>query len=195
MPRLKAKLDLFMERLSGNAGKPMNVTEWAMFYSFDIMGEVGFSTDFQSLQKGVEHEATKPLHESMGLAYNVGATMPWLLCLVLRIPGAAGPMEKFVKLCSQPLEAKRKVSYPPPPFLTESWLFQYAAHVLNIAQWLQTHDYGEYPSDLISWLLKAVHEKDPSAPPTEKALHEDARNLVVAGRYLKPFCLRVAFDN
>lgn len=91
----------------------MDVTEWAMFYSFDIMGEVGFSTDFQSLRTGVEHEATKPLHDSMGLAYNVGTTMPWLLYIVLRIPGADGPMEKFVKLCSQPLEAKRKVRPPP----------------------------------------------------------------------------------
>lgn len=110
MPRLKAKLDLLMDKLSGSQGKSMNVTDWAMFYSFDIMGEVGFSTDFQSLQKGVEHEATKPLHESMGLAYNVGTTMPWLLCTILCIPGAAGAMEKFTKLCSQPLEAKRKVS-------------------------------------------------------------------------------------
>lgn len=47
----------------------------------------------------------------------------------------------------------------------------------------QVHDYGESPRDLISWILKAVHEKDPSAPPTKKALEEDSRNLIVAGRY------------
>lgn len=60
--------------------------------------------------------------------------------------------------------------------------------MLNILRCSQVHDYGEYPNDLVSWLLKAVHEKDPSAPPTEKALNEDSRNLVVAGRYLD-FCM------
>lgn len=110
LPRIKAKLDLLMEQLASNAGTPMDMTKWAMFFSFDIMGEVGFSTDFQSLQKGVEHEATKPLHESMGLAYNVGATMPWLLSIVVRIPGASGAMEQFVKLCSHQLELKKDVS-------------------------------------------------------------------------------------
>lgn len=87
----------------------MDMTKWAMFFSFDVMGEVGFSTDFQSLEKGEEHEATKPLHESMGLAYNVGATMPWLLSIIVRIPGASGAMEQFVKLCSHQLDEKKKV--------------------------------------------------------------------------------------
>lgn len=88
----------------------MDITKWAMLFSFDVMGEVGFSTDFQSLEKGEEHDATKPLHEAMGLAYNVGATMPWLLCIIVRIPGASGPMEKFAKLCAHQLDEKKKVN-------------------------------------------------------------------------------------
>lgn len=39
----------------------------------------------------------------------------------------------------------------------------------------------ETPQDVISWLLKAYVEKDPSAAPSEAALHEDSRVVIVAG--------------
>ena len=40
------------------------------------------------------------------------------------------------------------------------------------------------PQDVMSWLLKAMNEKDPSAPPSEQAVEEDARLLIIAGRYV-----------
>lgn len=40
---------------------------------------------------------------------------------------------------------------------------------------------NEYPQDIVSWLLKAYIEKDVSAPPSDTALHEDSRTLIVAG--------------
>lgn len=38
------------------------------------------------------------------------------------------------------------------------------------------------PTNVISWLLKAMEEKDPSAPPGDQALNEDGRLLIIAGR-------------
>ena len=39
----------------------------------------------------------------------------------------------------------------------------------------------EAPQDVISWFLKAYVEKDLSAAPSEAALHEDSRVVIVAG--------------
>lgn len=39
----------------------------------------------------------------------------------------------------------------------------------------------ETPQDVVSWLLKAYVEKDASAAPSEAALHEDSRVVIVAG--------------
>ncbi len=32
---MKAKADVFIEQLRANAGKPMDVTAWSMFFGFD----------------------------------------------------------------------------------------------------------------------------------------------------------------
>lgn len=39
----------------------------------------------------------------------------------------------------------------------------------------------EYPQDIVSWLVKAVMDKDPAASPSDPALHEDSRVVIVAG--------------
>ncbi|KAL4812321.1 cytochrome P450 [Aspergillus spinulosporus] len=42
-------------------------------------------------------------------------------------------------------------------------------------------DINEPPQDVTSWLLKAYIQKEVSATPTENALHEDSRAVIVAG--------------
>lgn len=37
------------------------------------------------------------------------------------------------------------------------------------------------PEDIVSWLLKAYEEKDAAAPPSERALHQDSRLVIIAG--------------
>lgn len=48
------------------------------------------------------------------------------------------------------------------------------------------------PKDVISWLLKVIEEKDPSAPPGDQALNEDGRLMIIAGRLVRnpPTALR-----
>lgn len=41
------------------------------------------------------------------------------------------------------------------------------------------------PRDVISWLIKAFSEGDSSAPPGEMAMQEDARLLIITGRYVR----------
>lgn len=45
----------------------------------------------------------------------------------------------------------------------------------------------QYPQDVMSWLLKAMDEGDPSAPPGDLAIQEDSRVMIVAGRSVMAF--------
>lgn len=42
----------------------------------------------------------------------VGATVPWLLGMLTKIPGATGSYERFMDWCREQLELKRVVSCP-----------------------------------------------------------------------------------
>jgi len=45
----------------------------------------------------------------------------------------------------------------------------------------QTWDPEQYPQDIVSWLLKAVKEKDVSASPSAISLEDDSRVVIIAG--------------
>jgi hypothetical protein len=36
-------------------GKPMNVTKWFKFYSFDVMGDLAFGKSYKMLESGQKH--------------------------------------------------------------------------------------------------------------------------------------------
>ncbi|KAF2493710.1 putative benzoate 4-monooxygenase cytochrome P450 [Lophium mytilinum] len=150
-PRIKAKADLFMSALSARAGKPMDMSAWSMFFSFDVMGEVGFGKDFNNLTSGVEHPAIAAVHEHMTML-GVLSNVPWLLNLLGSIPGAAAGYSGFFNWCGSQIKDKQ-----------QSW------------------DPEKYPQDIVSWLLKAFNEKDISSSPSEEALHDDSRVVIIAG--------------
>ncbi|KUI66488.1 Tryprostatin B 6-hydroxylase [Cytospora mali] len=129
----------------------IDATAWSMYLSFDIMGKVGFGKDFYGVTKGEEHPAIEGVHSTMSIL-GFMSHVPWLLNLMGRIPGAAAAYKDFFNWCSSEIEAKKKKWNP-----------------------------EEYPQDIVSWLIKVVMDKDPSASPTDAALHEDSRVIIVAG--------------
>jgi hypothetical protein len=40
-PRVKAKVDLLLSKIAEHGGRPIDMTEYAMFFGFDVMGDVG----------------------------------------------------------------------------------------------------------------------------------------------------------
>ena len=63
------------------------------------------------LESGDEHPAIRGVHDSM-TAIGVLGTVPWLLSMLSKIPGAAGGYLKFTAWCHQQLQEKRRVSQP-----------------------------------------------------------------------------------
>ncbi|OJD30040.1 cytochrome p450 [Diplodia corticola] len=152
-PRVKAKMDTLIQQLRrlSEAKAPVNGTAWSMFFSFDVMGEVGLGRDFKTLEAGKEHPTIKGIHDSMA-AIGLLTPVPWLLRMAAAVPGAASSLTAFMTYCSQQVREKEK----------------------------EVHSDAD-PQDILSWLIKARFEHDKSAPPGEMALHEDARLLIIAG--------------
>ncbi|VUC23528.1 unnamed protein product [Clonostachys rosea] len=132
-------------------GSPVNATDWSMFLAFDIMGKVGFGKDFDCLVEGRKHPAIGGMDESMETISTIGQ-IPWLLYYLSRIPGATAGYTGFFKMCSDEIEKKFDRWQP-----------------------------DQAPNDIMSWLLKAFMEKDPSAPPSKEAFNEDSRVMIVGG--------------
>ncbi|EOA83112.1 uncharacterized protein SETTUDRAFT_21815 [Exserohilum turcica Et28A] len=150
-PRIKAKADVFKNQLASKGASSMDASTWSMFFSFDVMGEVGFGKDFNNLQSGVEHVAIKGVHSHMTML-GIMSTVPWLLNVLSSIPGAAAGYSDFFSFCSSQIREKHK-----------------------------TWDSEKYPQDVISWLLKAAKEQDVSAPLSAAALEDDSRVMIIAG--------------
>jgi hypothetical protein len=88
----------------------MDVSAWSMFFSFDVMGEVGFGKDFNNLNTGVEHSAIKGVHSHMTML-GIMSTVPWLLNILGSIPGAAAGYTEFFSFCAGQIREKHKVCH------------------------------------------------------------------------------------
>ncbi|KAI1135583.1 monooxygenase [Hypoxylon sp. FL0543] len=130
---------------------PVDATAWSNYLTFDIMGSAGFGKDFGCVASGEKHPAIQAIHDHMYILA-VLSHVPWLLNLLGRLPGATEGYVPFWDYCQSQLRAKRAN--------------------LNLEK---------DPEDIMSWLLKAVFEKDVSAPSTKEALEEDCRALIIAG--------------
>ncbi|KAL1635189.1 hypothetical protein SLS56_001943 [Neofusicoccum ribis] len=142
-----------VDLLLDSKGKPVDITEYMSWFAYDVMGLVGFGRDFGQLRTRGGDSAVQGLREQMKfLAFM--KHIPWVINVALYIPGASG-MENFVDSCRQLVVEKKKTWNP--------------------------DDKSSTTNDILSWLLKAFHDKAPYASPSKYALDEDSRIIVIAG--------------
>lgn len=104
-------MELLLSTIDDQQGRAVNMTQYAMFFGFDVMGDVGFSKDFQMLASGQEHPAIVGLHDNM-TAVGILGIVPWLMSMLSKIPGATGSYERFTSWCGQQVKEKRHVCCP-----------------------------------------------------------------------------------
>lgn len=108
-PRLNRHALTLISRLKEESSKgPVRITNWLNFYSFDVMGDVGFNRSFGMLEKGKEDEIIKLLHDSM-VPLSVGSHIPWALVLALRTSTGAKPLVDHLEWSRKVLEERIKV--------------------------------------------------------------------------------------
>ncbi|KAE8357001.1 cytochrome P450 [Aspergillus coremiiformis] len=150
-PRIIGNAEKLISLINANLEKPVEITAWSKYFGFDVMGDVGFGKDFNNLTTGEQHPAIKALSDHMQ-PIGILTHVPWLLNLIGKIPGALAGYRDFFKWCTDQIDNKR-----------QNW------------------DSEKPPQDIISWLLKSFIEKDSSASPSESALNDDSRLIIIAG--------------
>lgn len=98
-----------MTRLKEEAKKPsVRITNWINFYSFDVMGDIGFSRSFGMMEKGEEDPMIKLLHASME-PLAVFGQIGWALNLLTRTPVGAKPLIEHINWTGDVLKERKKV--------------------------------------------------------------------------------------
>ncbi|KAL1876456.1 hypothetical protein Daus18300_002700 [Diaporthe australafricana] len=108
--RVKEKSDLLIKQIQDRAGQRINITQWAMLYSFDVLGEVALGKDFANLATGVEHSAIKPIHEHIRV-FGVLSPLPWLMNVLTCLPSASSIYSEIFGFCADEIRAKQKASH------------------------------------------------------------------------------------
>lgn len=110
-PRINRHTAFLMQQLEAREGEPLRWSDWVNFYSFDVMGDIGFSRSFGMLEKGKEDELIKKLHASMA-PLGLFRDISWFTNLMLRMPILQKDLKDFMKWSSDVLKERKKVSSP-----------------------------------------------------------------------------------
>lgn len=161
-PRLNRHALALMSRLQEQAKQSsVRITNWVNFYSFDVMGDVGFSRSFGMVEKGEEADVIKLLHASME-PLSIFGHLTWGLNLITRTAAGAKDLLKHIDWTAMVLKERRAVCARVP-------LCSKYTNVLKVTP---------KENDIFSWLL------DPNDDKITPELNADSRLLIVAGRYV-----------
>lgn len=67
-PILREYVDLLVQRLgeeAGEGGQPVNLREWFNYYTFDVIGNLGFGSDFAGLESARYHPWVKAVSQNV----------------------------------------------------------------------------------------------------------------------------------
>ncbi|KAI4711288.1 hypothetical protein J4E89_003853 [Alternaria sp. Ai002NY15] len=107
-PRLNRHALTLMSKLKERATRSsVRVTDWVNFYSFDVMGDVGFNRSFDMMEKGKEDPVIKLLHESHA-PISVFAHISWAMRLIALTPVGSGPLFEHIAWSAKVLEERKK---------------------------------------------------------------------------------------
>jgi hypothetical protein len=111
-PRLNRHALTLMSKLKERATRSsVRITDWVNFYSFDVMGDVGFNRSFDMMKKGKEDPVIKLLHESHA-PISVFAHISWAMRLIALTPVGSGPLFEHIAWSAKVLEERKKVRMP-----------------------------------------------------------------------------------
>jgi hypothetical protein len=99
---------LLVTKFEDYDGTPVVVNNWIQCFSFDLMGELGFSKTYRSLETGKLHPAVQKIKHFLQFGGILGQ-VPWLTDTLSRIPFMPNPMQEYRDLAAKNLEERRKV--------------------------------------------------------------------------------------
>ncbi|KAL3477119.1 cytochrome P450 [Aspergillus californicus] len=114
--RIRVHRQNLMAQLTKQAGRPINITKWIRWYSFDVMGDLAFGHNFGMVESGVNHWTIKLLFDS--LSYFAYLPSVWLMKLLMDVPGLARDYWRFIEYCELRLRERMKRDVKVPDIFT-----------------------------------------------------------------------------
>lgn len=74
-----------MDVIQNKVNKPLNISDWFNYYSFDVMGDLSFGKSFNMLTDGKDTYFLKQLHADMKMI-GLFSHLTWLFPFFKRIP-------------------------------------------------------------------------------------------------------------
>ncbi|KAF8537451.1 cytochrome P450 [Trichophaea hybrida] len=105
VPKLRVGVEQLVTELKARAGESVDISEWAKFFAFDMIGSVGLGKSYGCMESGKLHEAL-PALEGGNWFFAVPGLVPWLMKCLFSIPGAGGAMVSFYKWCTHEMELR-----------------------------------------------------------------------------------------
>jgi cytochrome P450 len=107
-PRINRHSYTLMSQLKEEAKKPsVRISDWVNYYSFDVMGDIGFSRSFGMLEEGKEDKLIEAVHKSM-MPVSILSHANWALNILVRTVGSH-EMLQFMAWTSKVLRERKKV--------------------------------------------------------------------------------------
>ncbi|VUC30184.1 unnamed protein product [Clonostachys rosea] len=120
-PRVVDYAEQLLSHLAATEGKPVNVTDWFNFYSFDVMGDLAWGKSFGMLRGGVKHYFMNSLHEFMATVGAFGHLV-WLLDVLKGIPILNRDQKSFWAWIQSQVTGRKSMSPDRPDVF--SWLLE-----------------------------------------------------------------------
>lgn len=159
-PRVNRHTRVLIDRLKEHANDAsVRMSSWLGYYSFDVMGDVGYNRSFGMMEKGEEDEMIALLHKSMA-PMSIFGHLPWIVGIMLRTSFGAKDLLKFMGSVQEILIERKKVRRVRP---------------LKTHPLLMPMQISPAEADVFSHL---IDENDENIP---LQLNADARLMIVAG--------------
>ncbi|KAH7014166.1 cytochrome P450 [Microdochium trichocladiopsis] len=84
-PRVTNYTSQLLGKIARSEGKPLNVSDWFNFYSFDVMGDLAWGKSFGMLRDGIKHYFMKSLHADM-TSVGIFTHLVWLFPIFKATP-------------------------------------------------------------------------------------------------------------
>lgn len=98
-----------MSKLTEQTTQPaVRLRTWFSLYSFDVIGDVGFSHSFSMMEAGKENDAIKQLHDSMSLL-SIFNHISWALNLIPRMKVGAKLLIDHMEWATRSLAERMRV--------------------------------------------------------------------------------------
>ncbi|KIW10687.1 hypothetical protein PV08_11651 [Exophiala spinifera] len=126
-----------VDAITRESGKPLDVSKWFNYYSFDAMGDLAFGKSFNMLTTGKEHFFLQLVHQGQS-PLGVFSPTPWLALILKELPFAMRTFHKFIKWCGLQVDERQKMKMAEPDVM--SYIIDSASHAKNPTEarnWLQ----------------------------------------------------------